>query len=369
MAKASLKNKSTDPQKEMSAMARLMASHTGKFVTLKKGETVKAVLTKLSPNEILVDTGAKTDALVLERDKRIANTIISTFTVGETVEVYVLNPESENGQPIVSLRKYLGDLAWGRLEELQKSGEQVEVTVKDSTKAGFLVDTAFGVSGFLPQSHITYTTEGLHGGQQTHAMVLEINRKDNKVIFSQKKTMSAEEFTKLSKKFKVGDKVKVTVTNVTPFGVFVALPVDKEDSGLEGFIHISETSWEKVQDIAGMFSAGDKIEAVLSKFDTDTKRVSLSIKRMTDDPFETLMEKYPVDKKVTGTVSRIADGDVIITLDEDGEVEGVLRKDKILPDVTYTQGQSVAVIIADYDKRRHQIILTPVLLEKPMGYR
>ncbi len=369
MAKASSRNKSTNSEKSMSAMGRLMASHIGKFVTLKKGETIKATLTKLTPNEILVDAGAKTDALVLERDKRIAHTIVSTFAVGDSVEVYVLNPESESGQPIVSLRKYLGDLAWGRLEELQKSGAQVEVTVKDSTKAGFLVDTAFGVSGFLPQSHIAYSADGLHGGQQVNVTVLEINRKDNKVIFSQKKTMSAEEFAKLSKKFKVGEKVKVTVTNVTPFGVFVSLPVEKEEAELEGFIHISETSWEKVHDIAGMFSAGDQIEAILSKFDNDTKRVSLSIKRMTDDPFETLMEKYPVDKKITGKVVRIEDGDVIIALDEEEEVEGILRKEKILPNVSYTEGQSVAVIIADYDKRRHQIMLTPVLLEKPMGYR
>ncbi len=346
-----------------------MAAHQNKVVTLKKGETVKAKLTKLSTNEILVDAGAKTEAHVLERDKRIINTILSTFKVGDTVEVNVLNPESESGQPIVSLRRYLGDMAWGKLEELQKKSEKVEVTVKDTTKAGYLVDTAFGISGFLPQSHISHGGESVSAGQQLEVTVIEINRKDNKVIFSQKKSMSAEEFGKLSKQFKVGEKVSVTITNVTPFGIFVALPLPKSDDALEGFIHISETSWDKVADITGTYSAGEKIEAVLTRFDAETRRVSLSIKRLTADPFEELMETYPVDKKVTGEVVRLEDGDVVLSINGDEAVEGIIKKDKIAMGTTYTVGQKVNLTIADYDKRKHRIIVAPILLEKPMGYR
>lgn len=359
----------TDTAHSQSAMAQLLAKHQNKFVTLKKGETVKAKLTKLTTSEILVDAGAKTEALVLERDKHIAQTILNTFKIGDTVDVSVLNPESESGQPIVSLRKYLGDIAWEKLEELQKKSEQIDVTVRDITKAGYLVDTVFGVSGFLPQSHIVYSADGLQPGQKVQVTVLELSRKDNKVIFSQKKTMSTEEFSKLSKQFTIGDKVKVTITNVTPFGVFVSLPVKGEKTELEGFIHISETSWEKVTDIASLFTPGQEIEAVLAKFDSETKRVSLSIKRLTADPFEELMEEYPVDKKVIGTVLRFEDGDVVIALSDDSSVEGIIRKDKILPTTKYEVDQKVNVMVADYDKRKHRILVTPVLLEKPMGYR
>jgi len=368
MAHSQANNKSSDTQ---SAMARLMASHQSRFVTLKKGETIKAKLTKLTSSEILVDAGAKTEALVLERDKRIVNTILGSFKVGDTVEVNVLNPESDSGQPIVSLRRYLGNIAWETLEELQKKSELLEVTVKDTTKAGYLVDTSYGISGFLPQSHIAYSVDAVNPGQHLKVTVLELNRKDNKVIFSQKKTMSADEFAALSKQFKVGDVVSVTVTNVTPFGIFVALPPTKakEGSELEGFIHISEASWDKVEDIIGTYTPGQKIEAVLTRFDAETKRVSLSIKRLTADPFEELMEKFPVDKKVNGTVVRFEDGDVVVALTEDESVEGVIRKDKILPTTTYTVGQQVNVTVADYDKRKHRITVAPVLLEKPMGYR
>ncbi len=349
-----------------------MAAQPNKVVTLKKGETVKAKLTKLTSSEILVDAGAKTEAHVLERDKKIVATILASFKVGDTVEVNVLNPESESGQPIVSLRRYLGNIAWEKLEELQKKTELIEVTVKDSTKAGYLVDTAFGISGFLPQSHIAYSATAVTPGQSLQVSVLELNRKDNKVIFSQKKTMSADDFAKLSKQFKVGEKVTVTVSNVTPFGIFVALPLAKNDTDktdLEGFIHISETSWEKVADITSIYAPGQKLEAMLSRFDSETRRVSLSIKRLTTDPFEALMEQYPVDKRVSGSVVRLEDGDVVLMINDDEALEGIIKKDKIPPTTTYAVGQTVNLTISDYDKRKHRIIVAPVLLEKPMGYR
>ena len=362
------KTTSTNSQ---SAMAQLLAKHQNKFVTLKKGESIKAKITKLTPNEILVDAGAKTEAVVMERDKRIVRTIMQQFKVGDTVEVNVLNPESESGQSIVSLRRYLGNMAWEKLEELQKNSDQLEVTIKDVSKAGYVVDTAFGISGFLPQSHVSFTQDGLNPGQTVKARVLELNRPDNKVIFSQKKMMSEEEFSILSKQFKAGEKINVTVSTVTPFGLYVTLPKVKgvsEGNDVEGFIHISEASWEKVGDLGELFAPGDEIEAVLTRFDSETRRISLSIKRLTADPFETLIEKYPVDTKVRGTVTAIEDGDVIFSFGTEG-AEGVLRKDKIPPTTTYTEGQEVNLTIADHDKRKHRILVSPVLLEKPMGYR
>jgi small subunit ribosomal protein S1 len=354
-----------------SLMAQLLAKHQNNFITLKKGESIKAKITKLTPNEILVDAGAKTEAVVLERDKRISQTIMQLFKVGDTVEVNVLNPESDSGQPIVSLRRYLGNLAWEKLEEYQKNSEQLEVTIKDVSKAGYVVDTTFGVSGFLPQSHVAFTMEGLNTGQTVKARVLELNRADNKVIFSQKQLLSAEEFAALSKHYKIGEKMKVIVTTITPFGIYVALPKVKDakrESDLEGFIHISETSWEKVPDLNEMFSSGQDIDAVMTKFDSETQRISLSIKRLTADPFEMLIEKYPIETRVKGVVTGIEGGDIIFTFGNEG-FEGVLRKDKIPPTTTYSQGQQVSLTIAEHDKRKHRILVSPVLLEKPMGYR
>jgi small subunit ribosomal protein S1 len=354
----------TSSTKPQSAMAALLAKHKNDIVTLKKGESVKGKLTKLSSSEITVDVGSKTEALVLEKERRILNTILSMFKVGDTVEVNVLNPESEYGQPIVSLRRYLGDLAWKKLEDLQKSKDTLEGTVQDVTKAGYLVSTDFGVAGFLPQSH---TSQGnIAAGQSIKVTVLELNRKDNKIIFSQKANLSEEEFTKAIKGLKTGDKVKATITNVSPFGVFVTF-IAKDDITLEGFIHISEVSWDKVTDLASMFSQGQEIDAVVIRFDNEAKRVNLSIKRLTADPFESLMEKYPLEKKVTATISKIDESGITLALDE--EVEGFIKQEKVPPTSKYAVDQKITATVSEFDKKRHKIILVPVLLEKPIGYR
>jgi small subunit ribosomal protein S1 len=351
-----------------STMAELMAKQKQALVTLKKGETVKAKVTKLNQNEMMVDAGTKTEAIVLEKDKRILRTILGMFKVGDTVEVSVLNPESDSGQPIVSLRRFLGNLAWTKLEELQKSKEQIEVTVVDATKAGYLVNTDFGIAGFLPQSHASYAQE-LTSGMRVNASVLELNRKDNKIIFSQKTAISEEDFAQAMKQMKIGETVDVTVANVTPFGLFVTLPFKKGkgEEALEGFIHVSEIAWEKVDDLTAEYTAGQKIQAVVTRFDTESRRINLSVKRLTKDPFEELVEKYPVDKKISGTITKIEDSGVTVEL-EDG-VEGVIKKEKIPPTMTFTVGQTVQATVSEIDKKRHKISLTPVLKEKPIGYR
>lgn len=354
----------------MSAMAQLLASHKSKFVSLVKGESVKAKITKLNSSEILVDAGAKTEAVVLEKDKRILRTILGLFKVGDIVEVNVLNPESDLGQPIVSLRRYLSGMAWEKLEKLQKSKEQIEVTITEITKAGYLVATAFGVSGFLPHSHASLSQQEASVGQKISVSVFELNKKDNKIIFSQKNALSAEDFAALTTKHKVGEKVKATVLNVTPFGLFVALPFGEKDATIEGFIHISEAAWEKVEELGSTYATGQEIEAVITRFDSETQRINLSIKRLTTDPFEALLEKFPIDAKVTGIVSKVDDAGVSVTLTKDGEeIEGLIKKEKVPPTTTYTVGQSLSVLVSEHDKRRHKITLAPVLLEKPMGYR
>lgn len=354
--------------KSTSAMAQLLASHKDSFVPLHKGESVKGKITKLTPSEILVDVGAKTEALVLEKDRNILHTVLSIFKAGDTVEVNVLTPESETGQPVVSLRRYLGNMAWGKLDKLLSSKESIEVTVSDVAKAGYVVVTPFGISGFLPQSHISFSqNKDISMGDKIFVTVLELDRKENKIIFSQKPAFTDEDFAKLTSKFKPEQKVTVTIVNVASFGLFVSLPVEGSDTFLEGFIHISEVAWDKTAELGHLFTAGQKIEAVLLKFDTESKKAQLSIKRLTKDPFEAVMVEYPVDKKITGTVSKVDESGVSVVLDE--KTEGFIRKEKIPPTVTYTVGKQATVLVSEYDKRRKRVLLVPVLLKKTIGYR
>jgi Ribosomal protein S1 len=136
---------------------------------------------------------------------------------------------------------------------------------------------------------------------------------------------------------------------------------------VEGFIHISEVSWERQEDLSELFTPGQKIEAVIIRFDKENKRINLSIKQLTKDPFEALVEQFPVDKKVSATVKSIEDAGVTVALGE--SIEGFIKKEKIPPMTTYSEGQEISVTVSDHDKKRHRIIVTPVLKEKPIGYR
>lgn len=354
--------------KSSSPMGQLLSSHKNSVVPLRKGEMVKGKISKLTSSEILVNVGAKAEAVVLEKDKSILRTLLSTFKLGEGVEVLVLTPESDAGQPIVSLRRYLGNITWKKLEDLLEKKELIDVKVEAMAKSGYVVKTSFGISGFLPQSHISYTgNQDISVGDTISVSVLEISRKDNKVIFSQKPMLSDEDFAKFTSKFKQDQKVVVSVVNVAPFGLFVTLPVKDGDVLLEGFIHISEVAWEKTADLDHLFTVGQQIEAVVIKFDTEAKKVQLSIKRLVKDPFEEIMTAYPVDKKVEGVVEKVEEGGITVRLSDD--VEGFIKRAKLPPSATYDVGKKITVLISEYDKKRKRVLLVPVLLEKPLGYR
>lgn len=358
-------NKSSSNASGMSAMAQLLARHGQQTKALKRGESVEGKITKLTKQEILLDIDAKSEALVLERDKNLLNNLLSSLTVGDIVAATILSPESDAGQPIVSLRRFIEERNWINYEKLQKENKQIEVTITDITKGGLVVQTPEGLSAFLPQSHMAPGGQP-QVGKKISVYLLELNRSDNRLIVTQKETLSDEDFKALIKDIKVGQKIDATIVNLTPFGLFLTVPITNEKH-IDGLIHISEISWEKVDDLASQYTVGQTVSAQIIGTDLKAKRVDLSLKRLTEDPFAKFSEKYPPETKVKGTVARVEDGNVYVTIDEG--IEGVIRKEKVPPGTTYETGQSVNVTISEIDTRRHRILLSPVLLEKPIGYR
>lgn len=348
------------------SMADLMASYKSSFKTFHKGDLVKGHITKLTKNEVVVDIGAKTDAIVLEKERSIMNTILATLKVGDEVEVSVLSPESESGNPVVSLRRFLSIATWAELENAQKEEKQIIVTVTDMTKGGVVAVTESGLSGFLPNSHVAGSDQ-LNPNKKIKVRVLELSRKDNKLVFSQKSTISEADFVSAVSSIKEGQTVEVSIANITAFGMFVIVTVPEKNITLDGLIHISEIAWEKVEDINQLYTVGQKVGVVVIGFDKSARRVDLSIKRLTTDPFEKIVEQYPVDKKVTATISKLDDNGAYLDLAEG--VEALIRKDKIPANVTYVEGQTVTATVSELDRKRHRIVLVPVLKEKPIGYR
>jgi small subunit ribosomal protein S1 len=356
------------------SMADLMAKQSAKqpFVSVKKGETVKGTITKLTSSEILVDLGAKTEAVVLEKDKKLLKSLLSSLKVGDSVDVSILNPESDFGYPVVSLRRFLDNKTWEKLSEYQKNHTGLSATVTEVTRGGYMVSTNEGISGFMPNSYVMTSSseEGQNElvGKTITVYVLELNRVAHKIIFSQKPVVSREEFEKTISQFKTGQKLPVVVTHITQFGLFVA--VESESGQLDGLIHISEVSWDEVSDLFSQFHIGDKLEAVIAGFDKEGKRLELSIKRLTQDPFIAQTEGLAEEQRISGTVSKVSNTGIEVVFTANGsELQGMVRKEKIPPTVKYEVGQPLSATISQIDKARHKIYLVPVLKEKPIGYR
>jgi len=347
-------------------MADLMKSAKASFVSLKKGEVIEGIITKLTPQEILVDIGSKTEAVVLEKDRKILKNLLSSLKVGDKVSVSVLNPESDMGNTVVSLRKFIGDKVWDRLSELYKNKKAIKINVNDSTKGGFLVSSDNGISGFLPNSQVSFAETGQElVGKTLDVLILELSRINQKVIFSNKAISGSDNFDKAIKKLRIDQKISSSISNITPFGIFTSFA--SEDGNVEGFIHISEISWDKISQIPQNFKPGDKIEAMIIGFDKKSSRINLSLKRLVKDPLTEKLEQFTTDKKVSGKVIKVLTTGVLVDLGD--EIEGLIKKEKIPPTITYSVGSSIAATVSEVDKKKHRIILIPVLKEKPIGYR
>lgn len=350
-------------------MAELMAKHKTPLITLHKGEEVKGKITKLTPSEILLDVDAKTEAVVLEKERRYMRAMLSLLKVGDTVNATVLNPESDTGNAVVSLRKFIDNNIWEKLAQIEKNHEKINVIVKNPTKGGYIVETSEGLDGFLPNSHISFqqNTQDIVG-QRLSVMIAELHPETHKLIISQKTVLDSKDFDDLAKLLKVGQKISAVIAHIASFGLFVSISVKDKETFLDGFIHISELSWDKIEDITSEYAVGNTIETIVTGFDTNAKRVDLSIKRLTNDPFEEALKKYKVDQKVIGKIAKISDMGVVVDLEEDG-IEGFIRKEKIPPTTKYEIGQKITATVSQTDTKKHRIYLTPVLLEKPLTYR
>ncbi len=353
----------TSKATKATTMAELLKKASATFVSPKKGAILPGTITKLTSSEILVDIGAKTEALVLEKDRENMRTILATLKVGDKVDVSVLNPESDFGNPVVSLRRYIDEKLWNKVSSLQKGKSQLDAIVLEETRGGFLVKTDEGITGFLPNSH---TLGNLSIGKSTKVSLLEFDRLAHKIIFSQKKNVSTVEFENSTKNLKTDQKISATITSIAPFGIFVSIETSK-DNFAEGFVHISEISWEKLETVPEDYKVGDKIEALILSFDKKSARINLSIKRLTADPYKEKLKEYTADKKVKGTVSKVLSSGVAVSL-EDG-IEGFIKKDKIPVGAKYEIGSSISATVTEVDEKNHRVLLSLYLAEKPIGYR
>lgn len=274
--------------------------------TLAAGEVIEGTVLSVKKHEVLVDLGPHGVGVVPRREVGFSQKL----TEGDTVTASVIETEMEDGYSLLSLRKAAKDRGWDEIAHIVESEEIIEVTAYDANRGGLLIELE-GVRGFLPVSQLSAEHYPRVGSadkdeilQRLNALVskpikvrvLDADRRANKLIFSEKEAIKdglSERFEKL----KVGDTVKGVITGVVDYGAFVNV------EGIEGLIHISEISWERVNNPADYVKVGQQIEAKVIAIDKE--RLSLSLKQLQEDPWLSEVEKFKKGDDVEGTVTRI----------------------------------------------------------------
>jgi small subunit ribosomal protein S1 len=273
---------------------------------LKTGDVVEGVVNSVRKHEVWIDLGANGVGVVLRREIGHGQQLLE----GQTVVTSVVEPELDEGYALLSMRRAAKDRGWDELQRIFDDQEVIEVSPYDANRGGLLVELE-GIRGFLPVSQLAAGHYPRVSGadkdeilQKLNALVsqplrvriLDISRKDNKLIFSEKEAVKDDMAARFAK-LKVGDVVEGVVTGVIDFGAFVNV------DGIEGLIHISEISWERVEDPRDYIKNGQTVEAKIIAIDKD--RLSLSLKQMTEDPWLHEVKAFKKGDVVEGKVTRI----------------------------------------------------------------
>ena len=342
-------------------MDELLASDSVKQIVT--GEVVTGHVLSVKKHEVLIDLGAQGVGYVPRREVGLGRQL----NVGDEVTASVVDTELENGYSLLSLRKAAKDRGWEEVQAKMDAAEIIEVAPYDANRGGMLVEYE-GVRGFLPVSQLSaehYPRVGSADkdeilarlnalvGQTLKVRILDCDRKANKLIFSEKEAVKdglAERFEQL----KVGDTVSGIVTGVVDFGAFVNV------DGIEGLVHISEISWERVNNLSDYVKVGQTVEAKIISIDKE--RLSLSMKQLTQDPWLDEVEKFKKGEKVEGTVTRITPFGAFVQISPAVEalvhISELGSGNDVDPEKVFTLNERKEFVVLDIDKENRKISLS-----------
>lgn len=349
-----------------------------------KGEPVEGVIEALDKTFMLVKVDGVFDVIVPanEMDK------VNPYEVGDKVNIFIMKQEDEYGVILGSQKRTTPHYRWKLLEQALKNGTIMTVEVVEVNNGGVLV-TIDNVMGFIPTSQLDpnrlykilgHDSEGkelisAHEitrklgkliGAKIKVRVSEIDPNNSRVIFSERMALDnslVHAKAQALKTFKVGDILEGVVTAVTNYGIFV------NAQGLDGLVHVSEISWDKVEDPSQFAKVGDKVKVKVIDMDEKGKRVAFSIKQLTKDPWQDVAVGYRIGSQVEGVITDIEDYGLIVKLGEG--VTGLVHRsevsDSFIGDLKdhFKLGQTVKAVILTISPSERKMGLSIKRLKQP----
>jgi len=330
---------------------------------LEGGDVVEGTITSVKKHEVWVDLGAQGVGIVMRREIGFGQTL----EVGAPITVSVIDPEMDEGYALLSMKRVAKDRGWDDLQAIFEKQEIVEVVPYDANRGGLLIELD-GIRGFMPVSQLAaghyprvsgadkdeiLQKLGALVNQTLRVRILDVSRKDNKLIFSEKEAVKDDMQARFAT-LKVGDTVEGVVTGVIDFGAFVNV------DGIEGLIHISEISWERVDDPRNYVKVGEEIKAKIIAIDKE--RLSLSLKQMSEDPWLQEVKKFKKGDSVEGKITRITPFGAFVQLSPAVEalvhVSEMSNDDNVDPEKIFQLNEKKQFKVLEIDTEGRKIALS-----------
>src|SRR5712691_8617575 len=328
-------NSNPEETEEFNEMAELLEKSASP-INIKRGDVVEGVIVRIDQDAILVDIVLKSEGVLSTKELPASGYgSFNELHIDDKVLVYIIQPETQDGHALLSLKRANAERQWRIAEVQYKDGELLKARVIDYNKGGLIVDVA-GIRGFVPISQILNLKreEVASGGenQETAAKlqsmkdkelqlkIIEINRARNRLILSER--LAVQEWRQrrreeLLDELKPGEVRKGIVSSLANFGAFVDL------GGADGLVHISQLAWSRVNHPSEVLHVGQEVEVQVLSVDKEKKKIALSIKRAEVDPWTTVEQRYTPGQLVTGTITKIAPFGAFARI-EDG-IEGLIH--------------------------------------------
>lgn len=350
----------------VNVMEELLKS-SPKLIIPKPGTLVEGTVIGIAKNRVLMDLGGVCTGIISGREARDSHDTIKHLKVGDHILTYVIDEENEDGLAVLSLRKASQEKTWKNFIEAHEKGHVISVTAAEANKGGLLLDID-GIKGFIPVSQLAPMhyprVNGADAnlilsrlqqlvGKKFSVKIISVDKENGKLILSEKAAHEAERSVSLEK-LKIGNTVKGRVSGIVKFGIFVAF------EGLEGLVHISEIAWGHVKNPADFAKLGQDVTVQVIGIEGD--KISLSMKRLTTDPWIEIASKYTIGTIVEGEVSRLTPFGAFMELGDD--INGLIHLTEITdqeikdPSEVLKAGQHVKAKVIALEPEEHRIGLS-----------
>ena len=335
------------------------------------GEIRTGIIASISPSQILVSIGAKSEGVVSGRElEQLTAEERDALKVGQEVHVYVINPEDANGNVVLSLKRAQEQIAWDNVERLVSSDEVVESKVMGFNKGGLIVGVE-GLRGFVPSSQISAMRRSQSTGdtpeqrwqkmigQPITVRVIEVDRERRRLILSERaaSTESRQSIKeRVIEELEEGKVYTGRVTSLANFGAFINI------NGADGLVHLSELSWEHIDHPREVLEVGQEVKVKVINVDREKKRIGLSVRALQEDPWRSRVEKYSVGQLVEGVITRLTKFGAFARLE--GDIEGLIHISEIAdhriehPKEVLKEGEVKSLRVIRIDPEQHRIGLS-----------